>query len=249
MKFRCINSDSDGNGYVLFNQSEALVLEAGVSLDKLKKALDFNMGIVQGVLFSHVHSDHSKYIKDYIKHFKCCSHADGLFFHGVQFHYNAKTIEPNKLYTIGSFNFVPFELVHDVTTFGFLIETKSTQDNCNTTENICFITDTKELNYNFVNLTQIFVECNYDDTLIDTNQYNGKLPSFLADRIRNSHLSLEQVKEFLLRQDLTKVKNIVLLHLSSRNSNSLEFKKEIENLTGKMVHIADSGMEIDLNGF
>jgi phosphoribosyl 1,2-cyclic phosphodiesterase len=49
---------------------------------------------------------------------------------------------------------------------------------------------------------------------------------------------LEQVKEFLKANDLSKVQQIVLIHLSDGNSDEALFKTEIQKLTGKPVYVA-----------
>jgi hypothetical protein len=61
------------------------------------------------------------------------------------------------------------------------------------------------------------------------------------------YMNLQTCKELLSANDLSTTMNIVLLHLSDGNSNALEFKSEIEGITGKPVFIADKGLEIDLN--
>ena len=61
--------------------------------------------------------------------------------------------------------------------------------------------------------------------------------SRLAGVLR-SHFSLENVKEFLQANDLSKVQEIWLLHLSDGNSDAERFKREIQELTGKVVYIA-----------
>jgi hypothetical protein len=46
------------------------------------------------------------------------------------------------------------------------------------------------------------------------------------------------VKEFFKVNDLSKVQEIYLLHLSSGNSDAVRFKREFAELTGKPVYIA-----------
>ena len=53
-----------------------------------------------------------------------------------------------------------------------------------------------------------------------------------------SHMSLENCKELLRANDLSKVKEIHLLHLSDENSVEDQFKKEIAALTGLPVYVA-----------
>jgi phosphoribosyl 1,2-cyclic phosphodiesterase len=49
--------------------------------------------------------------------------------------------------------------------------------------------------------------------------------------------------------DLSNVKNIVLIHLSSGNSNGPEFKNRIQRETGIPTYIAALGMKLQLNNF
>ena len=68
MKLIVIGSSSKGNSYALQAESgEILLLEAGVPLKEVKKAIGYKTEKVVGVLVSHIHVDHCKYIKDYIK--------------------------------------------------------------------------------------------------------------------------------------------------------------------------------------
>ena len=64
--------------------------------------------------------------------------------------------------------------------------------------------------------------------------------------LRN-HLSYETCLEMLAENDLSKVNNIVLIHLSDGNSNADDFLQGIKAQTGKTVHVADKGMVIDFN--
>lgn len=55
MKLKVLGSGSSGNCYILENDSEALIIEAGVPIMETKKALDFNIRKVRGVVISHEH--------------------------------------------------------------------------------------------------------------------------------------------------------------------------------------------------
>ena len=59
MELRVVASGSEGNAYVLQNEGEALLLEAGVSFKKVLPALNYDVSKVQGVLISHEHGDHN----------------------------------------------------------------------------------------------------------------------------------------------------------------------------------------------
>jgi phosphoribosyl 1,2-cyclic phosphodiesterase len=81
------------------------------------------------------------------------------------------------------------------------------------------------------------LEANVKDDIITPNRY---------DRVVMNHCSLDTCKEFFGATDLTNVKNIVLLHLSDKNSNEKECKKIIEQTTNKNVYIAKKNLKINL---
>jgi phosphoribosyl 1,2-cyclic phosphodiesterase len=56
MVLSVINSGSEANGYIIQNDSEALILECGCKLSETKKALDWNVRKIVGCLISHEHS-------------------------------------------------------------------------------------------------------------------------------------------------------------------------------------------------
>ena len=51
----------------------------------------------------------------------------------------------------------------------------------------------------------------------------------------------------LAKNDLSKVNNIVLIHLSDSNSDEKKFVHEVKELTNKNVCAAYNGMEIEFN--
>lgn len=62
-------------------------------------------------------------------------------------------------------------------------------------------------------------------------------------------MELESCKQALKENDLSNVANIVLLHLSSNNSDEHLFVSEVQKLTGKAVYAAKPGLSITLNNF
>jgi phosphoribosyl 1,2-cyclic phosphodiesterase len=73
--------------------------------------------------------------------------------------------------------------------------------------------------------------------ILNKNVDAGVIDKGRKKRLMRSHFSLENVKEFLLANDLTNVQEIWLLHLSDTNSDADLFKKEIQELTGKLVFV------------
>jgi phosphoribosyl 1,2-cyclic phosphodiesterase len=144
-------------------------------------------------------------------------------------------------FKLGNFTVLPFDVKHDCAEpLGFLIHHPETG-------NVLFATDTYFLPYNFKDLNNILIECNYRMDLLNANIAAGRIPAALRDRTLQSHMSYDTCLEALQANDLSKVNNIVLIHLSDGNSNAAEFREGIHRATGKTVHVADKGMKIEFN--
>jgi ribonuclease BN (tRNA processing enzyme) len=95
-------------------------------------------------------------------------------------------------------------------------------------------------------LNNLIIECNYSEEILD-NKLNNK--EFLRDRIIGSHLSLETLLEMLAKNDLSKVNNIVLIHLSDSNSNAVQFKNIVRKATNCNVTVAEANQEIPFDKY
>lgn len=242
MELTVLGSSSKGNCYILSNESEALVIEAGVPLYEVKKAIDFNLKKIVGVIVSHEHGDHSKHVQLFlwsrIPVYMSAGTNRSLTIKGSFLPF---LIESEVKKQLGNFTVLPFDVKHDCAEpLGFLIH----HPECG---NVLFATDTFYLPYNFAGLNNIMIEANYRKDLLEANIKAGRIPPALRDRTLQSHMSLDTCIEALKANDLSKVNNIVLIHLSDGNSNSQEFKDEVRRVTGKQVHVADKGMKIQLN--
>lgn len=82
------------------------------------------------------------------------------------------------------------------------------------------------------------VEANYSTRILDKNIENGTVPQIMKKRLMRSHFSLENVKDFFRANDLSKLQETWLLHLSDNNSDEAAFKRDIQSVTGKPVYIA-----------
>ena len=176
--------------------------------------------------------DHSKAVKD-IMHagidcYISAGTAEALGLSGHRVH----IIKAKQQFRIGTWAILPFETQHDAAEpLGFLL---ANQDG----DKLLYATDTFYIRYRFQGLTHIAVECNYSLDILRANVEAGLVEPALKSRILKSHFSLENVKRFLQANDLSKVQEIWLLHLSDGNSDEARFKREIQELTGKMVFIA-----------
>ena len=240
MKLHILKSSSKGNGYVLEAKDSALIIEAGVDSRHLKRSLDFNISKVVACLVSHEHKDHSakaeQYAKNGIRVFASPGTVEAL---GFKSHNLVPILKAKN--RIGDFEVRPFDVIHDVAEpFGFLIRHEA----CGT---VLFVTDTQYIDARFPNLNQIIIEANYCEDILEADDRNGTISSFLSDRIRRSHMSIQTAMKLLEAQDLSKVRNIVLTHLSDTNSHAIRFREMVRKRFGRKVHIAESGMSIDFS--
>ncbi|HAH37509.1 MAG TPA: MBL fold metallo-hydrolase [Algoriphagus sp.] len=237
MKLIVLGSSSAGNCYILQdNQGNSLILEAGVRIKEIKKALDFDISGIQGCLISHRHGDHIKYAKDLMDAGIDIYTGDDNDLSGHRFN----PIKEKEQKQIGPFKVRSFALIHDVQTFGYLIEHEEMGKTC-------FVTDTDECNYTFPELNNIILEANYCEDIMTKRFLEGSLNAVVRARTMKSHMSLQSSLEFLSANDLSQVNNIVLIHLSSGNADPENFLKRTLDATGKTVTIAKPGIEIPLN--
>jgi phosphoribosyl 1,2-cyclic phosphodiesterase len=235
MKLTVIGSNSQGNAYLLQSKEDTLLIECGVHVSKIKKALNYRIDNVNAIV-SHSHGDHACAVKDILNSgIAVYASAQTLEAKGVFHHHRAKVLMAGVPSAIGSFKVKPFEVNHDVPCFGFLIQ----HVECGL---VLFLTDTYYCDYVFPGLNNIIVECNHDQELVQSNS-----PKFLHDRIIQSHMNLDTCKDLLRANDLTGVNNIVLIHLSDSNSDAPRFQKEVRELTGKTVWVAEAGLEINFD--
>jgi len=242
MKLKVISTGSIGNSYILHNDNESLIIEAGVKIDQIKKALDFDYSNVVGCLVTHEHMDHSKSIWDIMKlGIDVYASAGTLKARYVDEQARANPIVSKQNFKIGNFKIMAFDVKHDAKEpLGFLIE----HPDCG---RVLFLTDTYYCKYTFPGLNNIIIEANYSKEIIDRKFGSDSDKEFLRNRILKSHFSLANCKEMLSANDLSAVNNILLIHLSDSNSDEKQFVKEVSELTHKNVAAAVNGMEIDFN--
>lgn len=241
MRLKIISSSSAGNCYLLCTANETLILECGVKIQQIKQALNFEISNTVGVLVTHEHKDHCAAVKDVVSlGMNVYASAGTIAAFGLKSH-RLHTLQLGKTIKLGGFKVKPFEAVHDCREpYNFLIE----HEECG---RVVFITDSYYCEYTFPGLNNILIEANYSQEILDRKVQEGATAEFLRNRVLQSHMNLDTCKQFLRANDLTAVNNIVLIHLSDSNSDAGLFKREIEHLTLKTVHIAERNMAIDFN--
>lgn len=220
MKLKCLGSGSSGNCYILENDTEALIIEAGVRFKDVKIALDFNVSKIKCVIISHEHGDHRKYWYEYVN-------AGIPVFEPYRNDGNAMEFVDSR------FIIQAFDLVHDVPCYGFLIYHPDMG-------RLVYITDTEYCKYRFKNLNHILVEANYSPDCMEPTD-NPK-----RHHVLTGHMSIGTAVEFLRANKSPELRNVVLLHLSESNSDETQFKAAAEKVVDYPVWVAGKGLEVEL---
>ena len=241
MNLQIIESSSKGNCYILHDESQVLIIEAGVRFPEIEKALNFRLDHVVGCICSHEHQDHSKGIEDLMRYGIDVYTSLGTFGAlGLDGH-RANPITLLVPFYVGKFTILPFPVEHDCEEpLGFLIHHRDTGK-------ILFCTDTGFLKYTFNELSNIIIEVNYSEDILEHNIRSGRIPNLMRKRVANTHMDLDSLIGVLGANDLSFVNTILLTHLSDGNSDAGRFRAQVAEFTGKQVLVASPGMNIPFN--
>ncbi len=221
-------SGSSGNAYRLTDGTTELLIEAGLPFRQLREGLNFGLSRIAGALISHEHGDHARAVRDLLKAGVDCYMSQGTARAlGLDGH-RLRIIRAKETFQIGTWTVLPFDAVHDAAEpLGFLLASGG--------DKMLFLTDSAYCRYRFNGLTEIAIECNYDLDVLKTNVIAGVVDHEVKRRTLRSHMSLQTCLGFLRANDLRRVRQIWLLHLSGDNSDAERFKTEVQRLTGKPV--------------
>lgn len=220
MRIDAIASSSHGNLYIVSDRDTRILLECGLSRRKTLRALGADMLGVQGILVSHEHKDHASCAGDMIvegmKVYMSEGTGEALELEGYI------PIADREQFEIGTLGIVPFEVFHDAAEpLGFLIQSRVDGDT------LAFATDTVNLAYRFPGLDILAIEANYDKNILERSE---KLPEKVKKRIGNAHMEIRTLCAYLQSLDLSKCREIHLLHLSDSMSREYEFIHRVKEV-------------------
>jgi phosphoribosyl 1,2-cyclic phosphodiesterase len=230
MNIKVLSSSSSGNATIISDGETTLLLDAGISAKNIRVLSGFAK--IDGVFITHEHQDHSKAAKDLAKYgaeiYTGQGTIDALGISGHRYH-AMKSLES---VTVGTFNIMAFDVTHDAQEpLGFYVKSAATG------ESAVYFSDTAYVKYTFSGLTHILGECNHGEYELRQSVRNNVIDAALAKRILKNHMSLERFAEFLQANDLSRLKQIYLIHLSDNNSNPERIKHTIQALTGAEIYV------------
>ncbi len=227
MNFKPIASSSKGNAYLVESHGAVpLLIEVGIPVRRIREALGFNLSSIAGALVSHCHGDHAAGVKDILKAgvdvWTSKETADEL---SVSGHYRINELISGIQVSIGGWIILPFDLHHDVPTQGFFIQAPDG-------DRLLFIPDTSYIRNRFEGVNILCIECNHVADLLSENIQSGAVSVAQGRRVRRNHMSLDSVIGMLKANDLSRCREIWLLHLSDANSDEARMIRTVQEQTG-----------------
>ncbi len=244
MILRVIATGSSGNCYILEGRNSALVIECGVTPERLFRSTTVPPSRIAGCLVSHEHGDHAAYAIRFVEMGLDIYASKGtLDAIGLSPAGHARQLRPMNLISVGEFLVCPFLVRHDAAEpMGFFIK----HDECGP---LLFVTDTRSIEYSFRKYrpAHIMVEANYCEDTLEHNIASGFIDGNRARRLRDTHLSIDNACALVKANETADLRTVTLIHLSNGNSNEAECRRRMgETLTLADVYVAAPGLTVDL---
>ncbi|MFC2301701.1 MAG: MBL fold metallo-hydrolase [Selenomonas artemidis] len=228
MDIKVIASGSSGNAYLIGDGKTRLLLDAGISFKRIQVGCGFRTSSIDACLVTHRHGDHAMAVPKLLQRgIPVYSNADV-----AELHKGVQPVAALKEFTVKTLRILPFEVEHDAECYGYQVTSTVTG------EKLVYITDSAYVKYTFSGLTHIMIEANYAQEIIIDNARKERIPLYLAERVIETHMSIETLLELLRANDMSKVRQIYLLHLSDGNSDAAAFRRQVQQETGAEVYIA-----------
>lgn len=242
MKLYVISTGSASNLYALHAGDQTLLLDAGVSGRRLINAItDWN--IVCGCLVTHEHADHARGVPDLLRMGVPVYASQGTIeaISGDADLTRLNRCEARSPFTVGQFTVLPFDCKHDAPEpLGFVVRYEPTG------ETVLYCTDTYYLPHKFPGINYWVVEANYCESILQRRIENREVSKKLKHRLQTSHMSLRRLLDALDANDLSKTRNIILVHLSDGNSDERQMVTSVRAQTGIETVAAVNGAVIEL---
>lgn len=221
MTLHTIASGSEGNCLLLRCGGTNLLIDAGISLRRIKAALaalELTMGDVDAILLTHAHTDHIAALGTLCKHHQTPLYASAGAaaqicdkFGAAQ--YQLRTVRAGEPFTIGAVTVTPFPTSHDAWgSMDYRVDGEGGSMGILTDTG--YITD--EAHDTLMGVDLLVLESNHDIEWLRSGPY----PYYLKERILGAygHLSNDDAARFAAEMAQRGTKEIVLAHLSRENN-------------------------------
>ncbi|MBQ9665802.1 MAG: MBL fold metallo-hydrolase [Bacteroidaceae bacterium] len=253
LTFFSLGSGSCGNCYYIATETDAIIVDCGISLRRFKKYLQeygIKMGKVRALLITHDHADHIKAAGKLSNEYSLPVYATPLVHEGMDRNYQAAVkiplehrhnIETDEPFQIGSFKITAFSLPHDASeNVGYHIEVGD--------YHFTIMTDvgdiTENVKHYIAQSTHLILEANYDEEMLQ----QGRYPDILKERITcgRGHLSNKKTAQALVDNFHENLKHVWLCHLSEENNHPELARKTVETVLHSYGIIAGVDFKLDV---
>lgn len=228
MTFTPFASSSAGCAYALTEEGhDPLLIECGLPFRHLAAHMRHRTSQLAGCIVSHAHADHAKAARQLADRgvaVYCSQEAKASI---DPTHPDILAIEPDVLLHVGGWRVHPFAAGSDTPgTYGFLIASARE-------DRLLYVTDAAYVVPRFAGLTHIAIETNHDRDLIRQDVTSPHFAHVVA-----GHMSIDRACELLEANDLRRVREIHLLHLSDDHSDEEAFASRVRKVTGCPTYVA-----------
>lgn len=236
-----LNSGSNGNCYYIGNDTEAVLIDAGISCRETEKRmhlLGLSMKKVKAVFISHEHIDHIKGLPTLAE-----KHSLPVYITSITLKYSRISIKNDLLNSFKAF--APVQIGNlSITAFPKQHDAGDPHSFTITSGNITVgvFTDIgaacTHVTTHFKKCHAAFLETNYDEYLLE----NGRYPVYLKNRIRSDkgHLSNTQALELFTKHKSPVLTHLFLSHLSKDNNSPVTAKQLFDEYAGNTQIIVAS---------
>lgn len=214
MVVHVVASGSKGNCTVVYSYDSKIILDLGVGYSRFAQFNNFTPP--DAVLITHEHGDHLKR-----------NTLTKLLGRGLDAYVTPKTVANMRLQKSRMLHFVKSSDEFILNGGVFEVETvRALHDAADPVnyiirddkeETLFYIIDTGRVSRRFYEEapTQVIIEANYIDEYIESSM----IPEQQRERIKHNHLSLAQAIEALKNMDLSRCKEVHLVHISARHND------------------------------
>lgn len=221
-----LNSGSNGNCYYVGNDTEAVLVDAGLSCKEIEKRMEqlgLSIKIVKAIFISHEHTDHIKGVTTLANKYALTVYiTSSTAQRGPRLiKHLSQPFTAHEPVQIGGLSITGFPKFHDAADpYSFIITGNDITIGVFTDIGTPCI----QLCKYFSLCHAAFLEANYDETMLE----NGRYPYILKKRIRGGegHLSNTQALDLFIKHRPAFMTHLLLAHLSKDN-NSPELVQEL----------------------
>ena len=215
-----LNSGSNGNCYYIGNNSEAVLVDAGISCRETEKRmtrLGLAMNTIKAIFISHEHIDHIRGVNVLAKKYRLPVYITNNTLVNGGLSLDAQLVMPFTPYEpvqIGALSVTAFPKHHDASEpHSFIVAGNAVT--------IGVFTDIgapcEHVIRHFRQCHAAILEAHYDEEMLD----KGRYPYYLKNRIRGGkgHLSNRQALEIFTTHRPPFMSHLLLAHLSKENNS------------------------------